>query len=103
MARELVVSVQAKQDLDDIWNYHIENNLQEVGTRLLREIGKKFSLFLQYPEIGRERNDLLLHMRSFVVREYLIFYLPTDETIEIFRVIKGSRNISKLFDEMVGQ
>jgi toxin ParE1/3/4 len=103
MDKVLVVSSQAREDLDDIWNYYLEKGLQDVGIKLLREIGKKFSLFLQYPEIGRERNDLLLHLRCFVVKDYLIFYLPSQDSIEIFRVIKGSRNVSKLFDEMVGQ
>ncbi len=103
MAKELVVSELAKQDLDDIWNYYVERNLQETGRKLLQEIGKKFSLFLQYPEIGRQRNDFILYLRSFAVKDYLIFYLPSDETIEIFRVVKASRNISTLFDDMVGQ
>jgi toxin ParE1/3/4 len=103
MAKELIVSVLAQQDLDAIWNYYSERNLEEVGSRLIREIGKKFSLFLQYPEIGRERNDLILYLRSFAIKDYLIFYLPSTDAIEIFRVVKGSRNISKLFDEMVGQ
>lgn len=103
MAKELVVSELAKQDLDDIWNYYVERNLQQTGRNLLQELGKKFSLFLQYPEIGRQRNDLILYLRSFAVKDYLIFYLPSANQIEIFRVVKGSRNISKLFDEMVGQ
>lgn len=102
MAKELIVSILAQQDLEAIWNYYVERNLEEVGTKLIREIVEKFSLFLQYPEIGRERNDLILHIRSFAVKDYLIFYLPTTYAIEIVRVIKASRNISKLFDEMIG-
>lgn len=103
MAKGITISIIAQQDLDSILKYYREINLEQVGLRLLREIGKKFSLLLQYPEMGRERNDLILYMRSFVVKDYLIFYQPNSQGIEIIRVVKGSRNISKLFDEMVGQ
>lgn len=103
MAKEFIVSPLAQQDLDAIWEYYAERNLEEVGNKLITEITHRFFLLLQYPEIGRERNDLILYLRSFAVKDYLIFYLPATEGIEILRVIKGSRNISKLFDEMVGQ
>jgi toxin ParE1/3/4 len=103
MAKEFIVSPLAQQDLDSIWDYYVERNLEEVGNKLIIEITQRFFLLLQYPEIGRERNDLILYLRSFAVKDYLIFYLPATEGIEILRVIKGSRNISKLFDEMVGQ
>jgi len=101
MAKKLIVSILAKEDLDSIWNYYKEQNLEKVGINILREIGKKFSLLLKYPEIGRERHDLLLYLRSFAVRDYLIFYQPNSKSIEIIRILKASRNISKIFDDMV--
>lgn len=102
MTKQFIVSPDAKQDLDDIWEYYAERDLA-YAKKLLTEISKKFSLLVQYPEIGRERNDLILYMRSFAVKDYLIFYLPISDTIEILRVVKASRNLAKLFDDMVGQ
>jgi len=100
MTKQFNVSPDAKQDLDDIWEYYAERDLA-YAKKLLTEIAKKFMLLLQYPEMGRERNDLILNMRSFAVKDYLIFYLPTDYGIEILRVAKASRNLSKLFEDMI--
>ena len=100
MTKQYTVSPDAKQDLDDIWEYYAERDLA-YAKKLLTEISKKFSLLLQYPEMGRERNDLILNMRSFAVKDYLIFYLPATDGIEIVRVIKASRNLSQLFDDMI--
>lgn len=102
MTKQFIVSPDAQEDLDAILEYYVERDLS-YAKKLLTEISKKFFLLLQYPEMGRERNDLILYMRSFVVKDYLIFYLPTSYGIEIVRVIKASRNLSKIFDDMVGQ
>lgn len=101
MAKQFVVSPHAQADLDAIWEYYVERDLP-YAKKLITEISKRFFLLLQYPEIGRERNNLILYMRSFTVKDYLIFYLPTTYGIEIVRVIKASRNLSKIFDDMVG-
>lgn len=100
MTKQFNVSPDAKQDLDDIWEYYAGRDLA-YAKKLLTEISKKFVLLLQYPEMGRERHDLILNMRSFAVKDYLIFYLPTDDGIEILRVAKASRNLAKLFDDMI--
>lgn len=100
MTKQFVVSPDAKQDLDDIWEYYAEKDLA-YAKKLLTEIAKKFVLLLQYPEMGRERNDLILNMRSFAVKDYLIFYSPIDDGIEILRVVKASRNLSQLFEDMI--
>lgn len=100
MAKVLISTI-AQQDIDAILKYYREINLEYVGLRLLREMGKKFSLLLQYPEMGRERNELLIGLRSFAVKDYLICYLLITDGIEIMRVVKASRNISQLFEDMI--
>ncbi len=56
---------------------------------------------LEFPKIGKERNDFLLGLRSFPAGDFLIFYQETDAGIEIIRVFYGSRNISQIFEEMI--
>jgi toxin ParE1/3/4 len=53
--------------------------------------------------MGRTRNDLLLYLRSFAVKNYLILYQPNAQGVEILRVVHASRDMAKIFDEMVGE
>ena len=47
--------------------------------------------------MGREQNALLVNLRSFVVKNYIIFYQPVEGGIEILRVLHGSRDIESIF------
>ncbi|MGH9897855.1 MAG: type II toxin-antitoxin system RelE/ParE family toxin [Pyrinomonadaceae bacterium] len=75
----------------------------EAADRLIDSITSQFDHLLTYPEAGRARHDLLVNLRSCQVKSYLIFYQLTDDGIEIFRVLHGSRDIQQAFDEMVEQ
>jgi toxin ParE1/3/4 len=46
---------------------------------------------------------LLVNLRSFTVKNYVIFYQPTADGIEVLRVLYGARDIHRVFDEMVGE
>src|SRR2546421_2127442 len=45
---------------------------------------------------GREQDKLLVNLRSFAVKNYLIFYQPFEEGIEILRVLHGDRKSTRL-------
>ena len=42
-----------------------------------------------------------MNLRSFPAKGYVIFYQPTDDGIEIFRVLHGSRDIQGEFDNLI--
>jgi toxin ParE1/3/4 len=48
--------------------------------------------------MGREQSRLLVNLRSFVVKEYFIFYQPLDDGVEILRVLHGSQDIESIFE-----
>lgn len=48
--------------------------------------------------MGREQDRLLINLRSFVVRDYFIFYQPFEDGIEILRVLHASRDIEGIFE-----
>jgi len=74
-----------------------ENNPEAAG-RLVKEMTRRFALLRDNPHIGREQDKLLVNMRSFVVKNYFIFYLPFEEGVEILRVLHGSRDIGSIFE-----
>jgi plasmid stabilization system protein ParE len=74
----------AQEDLLEIWENISEDN-PPAAVRLVQTFSKKFDQILAFPEIGQQRNDIMLHMRSVVVRRYIIFYQITRQNIEIWR------------------
>jgi toxin ParE1/3/4 len=47
--------------------------------------------------MGVRRSHLAPNLRMFPVYEYLIFYRPIDDGVEIARVLHGRRNITQGF------
>jgi toxin ParE1/3/4 len=43
--------------------------------------------------MGRARTELAANLRSFVVLPFVVFYRPCEDTIEVIRVLHGSRDI----------
>lgn len=87
----------AKEDLLEIWAYVAENN-PEAANKLIKEITGKFNLLRDYPQMGRDQSRLLVNLRSIIVRNYQVFYLPFDDGVEIMRVLHGSRDIEGVFE-----
>jgi toxin ParE1/3/4 len=50
-----------------------------------------------FPNMGTARDDLIKGLRSHAVGNYLIFYFPLEDGADIVRVLRGSRDIEKLF------
>lgn len=42
-----------------------------------------------------------MNLRSLSVKRYVIFYQPTDDGVEIFRVLHGSRDAQSEFDSLL--
>jgi toxin ParE1/3/4 len=46
------------------------------------------------PQMGRQRSDLGPNLRSFLVENYIIFYILRSGGIDIVRVMHGRQGIS---------
>jgi len=95
----LIVSPLAEEDLEEIWSFVAERDV-EAADRLIDEITSRFDHLLAYPGAGHARHELLVNLRSLPVGRYLIFYQPTDDGVEIFRVLHGSRDVQSEFDAL---
>ncbi len=89
----------AEADLDDIWDYIEEHSSQEQAEDFLRKLGTKIETLARSPYIGRSRDELLPGLRSFPFKDYLIFYVPLANGIEVVRVLRGRRDIERIFQE----
>jgi toxin ParE1/3/4 len=91
------VAAAAEEDLKKIWAYVAEQNPEAAG-KLIKEITRRFAILRDQPHMGREQDKLLVNLRSFTVKNYVIFYQPFEEGIEILRVLHGSRDIGSIFE-----
>jgi toxin ParE1/3/4 len=93
----LKVAATAEEDLGEIWAYVAEQN-PDAASNLVKEITSRFATLRDHPHLGRQRNELLVNLRSFTVKNYLIFYQPSEGGIEILRVLHGSRDIESILE-----
>jgi toxin ParE1/3/4 len=88
----------ASADLLDIWNF-IASDSFEKADRFLQKIDSQLKILASNPGMGRKRDSLVPNLRSFPVGNYLIFYRPINQGIEVIRVLHGARDIQSLFEE----
>ena len=86
----------ANLDVEEIVNYIFDLN-PVAAHRFLNDLDETFELLADFPLIGRSRADLGAEVRSYPVGNYLIFYVPATDGIEITRVIYGGRDLPKVF------
>jgi toxin ParE1/3/4 len=91
------LSLAASRDLEEIEDYISQDN-PDAAVRLILIIREKCELLSQQPGIGRDRSDVLYGLRGFPAVNYVIFYRPASEGIEVVRVLHGARDIPELFD-----
>ncbi len=94
---EFRLAGEARLDLEEIWLYIARDN-PEAADRLNRNIIQKFPFLAANPEVGRNRPELAPRLRSFPVNNYIIFFRPMENGIEIVRVLHGARDIPALFE-----
>jgi plasmid stabilization system protein ParE len=91
--KRCVLSTAAELDLDAIWEYIAEDNIDAAD----RWIGKFFDAFEaleQPPGMGHRREDLTSFPVLFwPVGAYLVIYRVQSEWIEIVAVTRGGRDI----------
>lgn len=81
----------AETDLDEIWHYISEYN-EEAADQFMRDLAAKFQLLADNKEIGRRQDDFIVEMRMFPFKKYHIYYFPTADGVEIYRVVHGARD-----------
>jgi toxin ParE1/3/4 len=95
-----VIRPQAGLDLDHIFDYIAADNL-ERAIKFIGELNKKIEELAEDPGIGRSRSELLPNLRSFRFKNYLIFYIPLLDGIDIVHIWHGARDIQTLFDNEI--
>ena len=94
MAR-ILRTPQADTDLFRIWDFIADDNLS-AADRLIRKMDETFQLLATNPGMGTKQDQYRPGLRCFPVGNYIIFYRPIDDGIEIYRVLHGARQLDDL-------
>jgi antitoxin ParD1/3/4/toxin ParE1/3/4 len=87
-----VLHPEAYTDLDDIWEFIAEDNLN-AADRVREDIYKAIVKLLPFPHQGHRRPDLTSRpLRFITVRDYLIAYAPDETPLLVIAVLHGRRS-----------
>lgn len=92
-------ALQAKQDLKDITDRIAREN-PTAAKRLLAEVKRKAKAIADFPEMGHSYTDLLPSLRGFFGGDYIVFYFPQPNSIEVIRVLSGYRDLEASFSAL---
>ncbi len=88
----------AQSDLIGIFDYIAQDSLQRALV-FVERLDERIGLLEQQPLLGRVLRNAKLQeygYRVLIVESYNVFYIVRGQTIEIHRVVHGSRNLDHL-------
>jgi toxin ParE1/3/4 len=94
----VVYSAAADEDLADIAAY-IARDKPSAARRWVQTIREKCELLAGHPMMGEERPGFgVPGCRSFSVGNYVLFFRPIENGIEVARIVHGSRDLYRFED-----
>jgi toxin ParE1/3/4 len=95
MSRVLIRS-EALLDLDDIFDY-IADDSPDRAIAFIQKLHSQIEKLAATPGMGRRRDELLPNLRGMAYGNYMIFYFPMNNGVDVVRVINGARDIEAIF------
>ena len=92
----IIRSDQSEQDVYEIAAFIARDN-PDAAIRLVDRFDEALKMLAQNPLAGRARKELAPDVRSLPVGNYLLFYRPTQNGIDLIRVLHGARDLRRLF------
>jgi toxin ParE1/3/4 len=92
MARRLHKRPQVVLDLDSIWDFIASDNIT-AADGVMDRIGEVLDMLIHNPLAGRQRSELARGLHSFPAGNYIVFYFPLDDGIEVVRILSGYLDI----------
>ncbi len=97
MAESYHLSQQAKKDLEDIFEYTLEQFSLKQAISYVSSFETTFKKISTHPETGRLRVEIRDGLRSIIHESHVVFYRKEFEKIKIVRILHGSRDLPKQF------
>jgi plasmid stabilization system protein ParE len=96
MKKGFVLTPRAKQDVNDIWTYIVDDSV-EAADRVLDALERAMVKLAKNPGVGHWREELTdKRHRFFPVYSYLIVYRQDTKPLQIIRVLRAARNVQSI-------
>lgn len=90
------ISPEAREDLKGIY-HHIAVENPSAAEKLWNSFFEGIQLLARQPLLGQACPNLRPDLRAFTVGNYVIFYVPANDGVQIERVLHGARDIESSF------
>lgn len=94
----MIVSPEARQDLREIEEYIAQDN-PAAALAFVERLTERFTELVDFPNIGRKRDDIRSGYRSIAEGNYVIYYRVLPEVVEIMHVLHGARHAKEVFKQ----
>lgn len=88
----------AALDILDAWDYIADDDIV-AADRWIDGLDASFARLATQPMMGRARPELAEGLRSFPYGRHVVFYVPTEDGIDVVRVLHSARDIDAAFGE----
>lgn len=89
---ELRLSPEAEDDFQGIYQGTLRQWGPEQAFTYSERLYESLDKLATFPDIGRARDEIEPGLRSFPVREYVVYYYVAHEILYVKRIIHGRRN-----------
>ena len=97
--KRYVLSEAADRDIEEIFDYTERIFGFDQAIQYVSEFNELFENLLTNPDSGKTRDEIRSGLRSFPETSHVVFYRVLSDHIRIIRVLHGSRDITRFFEE----
>lgn len=96
---DVIFSAEASSDLEDAYSYGFDKFGEHQSDAYLGRLFQAVEQLAAQPHLGRARPELSVGVRSFVVQRHVIYYREQGQSLQIIRVLHGSRDVLLLLKD----
>ena len=101
--KRFILTPRAKQDVNDIWDYIANDNI-EAADRVLDALVNAMIKLAKNPGMGHRRDELTdTRHRFLLVYSYLIVYRHETKPLQIIRVLHAARDVQSILGLAPGE
>ncbi|MEG4271666.1 MULTISPECIES: type II toxin-antitoxin system RelE/ParE family toxin [unclassified Microcoleus] len=74
-------------------------NNYSSASKLFDRIRERSKVTADFPNMGKNYSQLAPSLQGFIVDDYIVFYYPREDGIDVVRVVNGYRDLESLFSD----
>lgn len=87
--RHLRLRPRARQDIEQIWSYSLDNFGEQRATEYIEAIRAAFKLLQQNPGLARGAEGGRPNLMKFRVGSHILYFHATVQSIDVVRILHG--------------